>query len=100
MNLTEQSAALFTVSLKTFSGIQYFVGGSSSFDMVPNPYNKYYALYIYCTKIGLLHSEVAFIGDDYGDGGNDESVYLSDFNFIKVDNYLDFPKIMREYTEE
>ena len=29
-----------------------------------------------------------------------DSVYLSDFGFEKVDNYLDFPKIMKKYTEE
>ena len=69
-----------------------FVGGSSSFDMAPAPYNKYYALDKYCAERGILHSEVIFVGDDYGTGGNDESVYQSDFGFIKVDNYLDFPK--------
>jgi hypothetical protein len=39
---------------------------------------------------------VVFVGDDYGCGGNDESVYLSDFGFIKVDNYLDFGKAVAE----
>jgi len=29
-----------------------------------------------------------------------DSVYLPDFGFEKVDNYLDFPKIMKKYTEE
>lgn len=71
-----------------------FVGGSSSFDMAPAPYNKAYALSAYCEEHGYDHSEVVYVGDDYGRGGNDESVYLSDFNFIKVDNYLDFPKLM------
>ena len=64
-----------------------FVGGSSSFDMAPKPYNKYYALDLYCKENGLSHDEVVFVGDDYGMGGNDESVYLSDFNFICVDDY-------------
>lgn len=77
-----------------------FIGGSSSFDMAPKPYDKYYALDKYCAERGLNHSEVAFVGDDYGPGGNDESVYLSDFNFIRIDNYRDFPKIMKEFTEE
>lgn len=85
---------------KLFPEYTVFVGGSSSFDMAPKPYNKYYALDIYCAERGFAHSEVVFVGDDYGEGGNDESVYLSDFNFQKVDNYLDFPKIMRKYTEE
>lgn len=77
-----------------------FIGGSSSFDMAPKPYNKYYALDKYCAEIGVLHSDVVFAGDDYGEGGNDESVYLSDFNFVKIDNYLDFPEIMKKFTEE
>ncbi len=64
-----------------------FVGGSSSFDMAPKPYNKYYALDLYCRENGIKHSEVVFVGDDYGMGGNDESVYLSDMNFVCVDDY-------------
>lgn len=69
-----------------------FIGGSSSFDMAPAPYNKYYALDQYCKEQGLSHDEVVFVGDDYETGGNDASVYESDFPFIRVDNYLDFPK--------
>lgn len=79
-----------------FSDYNVFVGGSSSFDMAPKPYNKYYALDKYCKEHDILHSEGVFVGDDYGAGGNDESVYLSDFNFIKVDNYLDFPECIKE----
>lgn len=80
----------------TFPEFNVFVGGSSSFDMSPAPYNKYYALDKYCKENGILHSEVVYVGDDYGQGGNDESVYLSDFNFLKIDNYLDFEKIIME----
>lgn len=64
-----------------------FVGGSSSFDMAPKPYNKYYALDLYCREKSIAHSETIFVGDDYGMGGNDESVYNSDFGFICVDDY-------------
>lgn len=64
-----------------------FVGGSSSFDMAPKPFNKYYALDLYCKEKGIAHDEVVFVGDDYGLGGNDESVYKSDFGFICVDDY-------------
>lgn len=58
--------------------------------MAPKPYNKRYALDKYCKENGILHSEVVFVGDDYGIGGNDESVYKSDFGFVKVDNYEEF----------
>lgn len=76
--------------VKAFPEYNVFVGGSSSFDMAPKPYNKYYALNKYCTEKGIKHGEVYFCGDDYGLGGNDESVYKSDFGFVKVDNYFDF----------
>ena len=78
----------------TFSDYTVFVGGSSSFDMAPAPFNKAYALAKYCEERGIAHDEVVYVDDDYGPGGNDESVYLSDFNFLTIDNYLDFPKVM------
>lgn len=78
--------------VNTFSDYCVFVGGSSSFDMAPKPYDKYYALDLYCKENNLSHSEVIYIGDDYGLGGNDESVYKSDFPYITIDSYLDFPK--------
>ena len=64
-----------------------FVGGSSSFDMAPVPYDKAYALSLYCNEHGFSPDEVVYVGDDYGTGGNDESIYLSDFNFITIDDY-------------
>jgi len=78
---------------ETFPEYCVFVGGSSSFDMAPKPYNKYYALDLYCQEHGLAHDEVLFIGDDYGTGGNDESVYLSDIPFLCVDDYTAFPDL-------
>jgi HAD superfamily hydrolase (TIGR01484 family) len=72
---------------EVFSDYVVFVGGSSSFDMAPSPYNKYYALDLYCKEHGFKHDEVVFVGDDYGMGGNDESVYKSDFGFVCVDDY-------------
>lgn len=80
--------------VNTFSDYCVFVGGSSSFDMAPKPYNKYYALDLYCKENGYSHDEIVYIGDDYGLGGNDESVYKSDFPYITIDNYLDFPEIV------
>lgn len=84
--------AFYDEVIAAFPEYNVFVGGSSSFDMAPLPYNKYYALDKYCKEVGISHEEAVFVGDDYGLGGNDESVYKSDFGFIKVDNYLDFPK--------
>lgn len=81
---------------ETFSDYTVFVGGSSSFDMAPAPYNKYYALDLFCKENGLSHENVVYIGDDYGQGGNDESVYKSDFNYLTIDNYKDFPEIVKQ----
>ena len=78
--------------VETFSDYCVFVGGSSSFDMAPRPYDKYYALDLYCKEHGLSHQEVVYIGDDYGLGGNDEAVYRSDFPYITIDDYRDFPQ--------
>lgn len=80
-----------------FHDYTVFVGGSSSFDMAPFPYDKYYALDRYCAARGIAHDEVVYVGDDYGPGGNDESVYRSDFHFLTIDNYLDFPKLMAQF---
>lgn len=74
----------------TFSDYSVFVGGSTSFDMAPKPYDKYYALEQYCAENGFSHSQVVYIGDDYGPGGNDEAVFRSDFHSVPIDSYLDF----------
>jgi phosphoglycolate phosphatase-like HAD superfamily hydrolase len=46
-----------------FSDYNVFVGGSSSFDMAPKPFNKYYALDLWCQENGYDHSEVIYVGD-------------------------------------
>ncbi len=81
--------------VEAFGNYCVFVGGSSSFDMAPKPFNKYYALDLYCKENNISHDEVVYIGDDYGLGGNDESVYKSDFNYLTIDNYLDFPNVVK-----
>ena len=81
---------------EVFNEYVVFVGGSSSFDMAPKPYNKYYALDLYCQEKGFTHDEVIFVGDDYGTGGNDESVYRSDFGFICVDDYTKLGEYLKE----
>ncbi len=79
--------AIHQVVKDTFPDYTVFVGGTSSFDMSPAPYDKAYALSKYCADHGISHDEVVYAGDDYGIGGNDESVFLSDFNFVKIDDY-------------
>jgi HAD superfamily hydrolase (TIGR01484 family) len=88
--------AFYNEVVEAFDDYVVFVGGSSSFDMAPKPYNKFHALDLYCKEQGLSHENVVFVGDDYGLGGNDESVYQSDIPFICVDDYRDFPKLMQD----
>ena len=84
---------------ETFSEYMVFVGGSSSFDMAPKPYNKYYALDLYCRENGLSHENVVYIGDDYGLGGNDESVYKSDIPYLTIDDYRTFPEVVKDLLD-
>ena len=83
-----------------FDDYNVFVGGSSSFDMAPKPFNKYYALNLWCEENGFKHSEVAFVGDDYGLGGNDESVYHSDFRFVTIDDYTRLDEVLAPWLDE
>ncbi len=84
---------------RTFDEYIVFVGGSSSFDMAPRPFNKYYALDLYCKENGYKHDEVIFVGDDYGPGGNDEAVYNSGFGFLPVDDYRQLADRLKEYIQ-
>lgn len=80
-----------------FPEYNVFIGGSSSFDMAPRPYDKAYALREYIREAGIAEDEVVYAGDDYGPGGNDEAVYLAGFEFVKIDDYRDFPKAMAPF---
>ena len=85
--------AFYEEVCETFPEYTVFVGGSSSFDMAPRPYNKLHALELYCEEHGLSHENVVYIGDDYGPGGNVESVYRSDFPYLTIDDYKTFPQV-------
>ena len=87
--------AVYEDVCRLFPDYTVFVGGTSSFDMAPAPYNKYYALDEYSKKNGLSHDEVVYVGDDYGPGGNDESVFRSDFRCVKIDDYRKLGEALR-----
>lgn len=80
---------------EVFNDFTVFVGGSSSFDIVPKPYCKSYALNKYMEWHGISREAVIYFGDDYGFGGNDEDVYKSDIRFIRIDDYKKFPEIAK-----
>ena len=85
---------------EAFPDYNVFIGGSSSFDMAPKPFNKYYALDLWCRENGYDHSEVVFVGDDYGIGGNDESVYRSDFRFVCIDDYTRLDEVLAPWLDK
>ena len=89
--------AIYDDVCRTFAEYNVFIGGSSSFDMVPRPYDKAYALELYCRETGFSHAQVVYCGDDYGPGGNDEAVYRSDFGFVCVDDYREIGKLLAQY---
>ena len=87
--------ALYAEVCALFPDFKVFVGGSSSFDMAPAPFDKAYALSRLCEGRGIAKDEVLYVGDDYGPGGNDESVLLAGFPFLKIDDYRDTPAALR-----
>lgn len=87
--------AIYQDVCQVFSDYTVFIGGSSSFDMAPKPYDKRYALALYCQENGYTHENLVYIGDDYGPGGNDESVYKSDFPYLTIDDYRTFPQVVK-----
>jgi HAD superfamily hydrolase (TIGR01484 family) len=87
--------ALYAEVCALFPDFKVFVGGSSSFDMAPAPFDKAYALARLCEGRGIAKDDVLYVGDDYGPGGNDESVLLAGFPFLKIDDYRDTPAALR-----
>ncbi len=74
-----------------FPEYEVFVGGASSFDLSPKPYNKFYALSRFCRENGISLDEVTYVGDDPGEGGNDEPVYRAGVPFVLIDDYRALP---------
>ena len=87
--------AIYSKVKEVFSDFTVFVGGSSSFDIVPKPYCKSYALDEYMQQCKISSEQAIYYGDDYGVGGNDEDVYKSGIKFFGIDDYKDFPEIAR-----
>lgn len=79
-----------------FPQYNVFIGGSSSFDIVPKPFQKRYALEQYVQRMGVSPEDVVYFGDDYGLGGNDSDLFHSDVHFIPIDCYEDFPGIAKD----
>ncbi len=83
-----------------FPEYSVFVAGSSSFDMVPMPYNKYYALKLFMDEMGYTPEDIVYFGDDFSRGGNDEPILLSGIDFVKVKGAATLPDVIRDYIGE
>ena len=73
---------------RLFPGFNVFIGGSSSFDIVKEQFNKYNALTNYMERHNLTKDEVMYVGDDFGEGGNDEQIRTGGLNYTVIDDYL------------
>ena len=93
----KKRGAFYAEVCAAFPEYTVFVGGSSSFDFAPLPYDKRYALERWCAEKGLRHDELVYVGDDYGRGGNDEAVFRSDFPFLCVDDYTRVGEALRDF---
>lgn len=83
----KKRAVLYPYVCSKFEGFNVFIGGSSSFDIVKDKYNKYNALTRYMGEHGLTRDEVMYVGDDFGPGGNDEHVKTGGLNYTFIDDY-------------
>lgn len=83
----KKRAVMYPYVKSLFEGFNVFIGGSSSFDIVKERFNKYNALTEYMRKNGFDKSEVMYVGDDFGSGGNDEHVKTGGLNYTLIDDY-------------
>lgn len=90
----EKRAALYPEVAAAFPGYSVFICGSSSFDVVPQPYDKFHALSRYCESRNIPLRAVLFCGDDYGAHGNDEPVLSAGVDFLRVDDPRALPGLL------
>ncbi len=87
--------AIYSYVKEVFKEYTVFIGGTSSFDIVPPPFNKKFALDEYSKIYDYTKDNIIYIGDDYGIGGNDEQIYKSDIGFLCINDYKSFSRIIR-----
>ena len=77
-----------------FHSYSVFVGGSSSFDITPQKYNKYDAMVKYGKENGYSVDEMLYVGDDFGDGGGDSHIRLGGMDYFEIDDYRNSPSAL------
>lgn len=79
--------AIYKEVCQAFEGYNVFIGGSSSFDITSGPYNKFHAIKRYCQEHNLTIDNVIYVGDDFGEGGNDSPVINGGVDCVEVTDY-------------
>ena len=79
--------AIYKEVCQAFEGYNVFIGGSSSFDITKGQYNKFEAIKKYCLEHNLSIANVIYVGDDFGEGGNDSPVINGGVDCVEVTDY-------------
>lgn len=83
--------AMYNTVKNAFPDFNVFIGGSSSYDISKKQFNKFFALKRYCDENSIALSDALFVGDDFGDGGNDSAIRLGGVDYVEVEWYEHFP---------
>jgi len=86
--------AMYKEVCEIFKDYSVFIGGSTSFDFAGKQYNKYDAIMSYAQRHGYALDEIVFVGDDFGDGGGDSHVRIKGMDYIEIEDYRDFPRMV------
>lgn len=85
---------LYPEVVSIFRNYSVFVGGSSSFDITPQKYNKYDAMVEYGKENGYSVDEMLYVGDDFGDGGGDSHIRLGGMDYIEIPDYRESANLL------
>lgn len=86
---------MFPEVSEIFKDYSVFIGGTTSFDITPERYNKYDAVMRYAAGKGYVKDQILFVGDDFADGGNDSQIRLGGMDYIRIDDYTRLPEKLR-----
>ena len=87
----------YAAVLDAFEEYTVYMVGGDSFDIVPRPYGKLYALEKYCRLHDIDLGEAAYAGDEYGLGGHGADVQHSAVTFIPVDDSGRIAEIVHDH---
>ncbi|NMB12113.1 MAG: HAD family phosphatase [Firmicutes bacterium] len=91
---------IYQLVFEMFPEYNVFIGGTSSFDIVPKPYDKFYALTSYADQRRVPMDRIIYVGDDFGPGGNDEPLMKSGIECINIENYQHLPDVLAEHLND